>query len=213
MSVIKETVTLTKAADVIGIPPRVLRHVAANLPLLTDPTRCRGRWRKWSLVDLVRVACVAKLLEFGITLPSAIEILDAGLDGLLLAFALAGIEADADFLLRRLEGRTLHIVPEPEGIHVYAAPRFNSPAQGAAVLILDLELIARDVLCGIGETTLAARSGPPLGRSARRAQHPKDSRRRSERTAKHVLGAGVAPVNGPLPSHTSAGTPAKESHQ
>ena len=66
MDTTKESVRLAAAAAAIGTDTRALRAMAARIPLLT--ARTHRRWGRYSPLDCVRLAVVARLQEFGIGL-------------------------------------------------------------------------------------------------------------------------------------------------
>ena len=182
-SITTRTVTLTRAAHAAGMPVRALRRAALAVPVLGASGRVSGEWRRFSVMDCVRFAIVGRLLDFGVTLPAAVEILEAGVDRHLMGLALCGIDLPASFLTGRLDSVTLHVVPGPEGLDVYAAPRRVAPEPAPAALILDIGFIADDVIARLDATPRTAANAH--GRS----RGPGGSR------------GGV-----PIPS-TSAGTP------
>jgi len=175
MDVTRETVRLATAAAVCVTSVRAVREMTRHVRLLTDTGRTAARWRRFSALDLVRLGVLARLQEFGIGLPAAVEILDAGVDQHLLCYALCGVEVPADVVLHRLAGRVLHLVPSTEGIHVFAALEFMSPSEGSATLVLNLHLIALDVVRRIEALNNACQTTAcalPGGRGRHRVRAP-----------------------------------------
>ena len=170
-------VTLTCAARAADMPVRVLRLATLAVPVLGAAGRVSGEWRRFSVMDCVRFAVVGRLLDFGVTLPAAVDVLEAGVDRHLTGLALCGVDLPASFLQTRLDGLTVHIVPGPDGLDVYAAPRRLAPEPAPAALILDLGLIAADAIARLDDATTRTvptdtqRSTGP-GRAAQRGAEP-----------------------------------------
>ena len=152
-SITTRTVTLTRAAHAAGMPVRVLRRAALSVPLLGQPGHMAGAWRRYSALDCVRLAVVGRLVDFGIILPAAVDVLEAGVDRHLMGLALCGVDLPASFLTERLAGLTVHVAPGPDGLDIYAAPRRLAPEPCPAALILDIGSIAADAIARLDVAT------------------------------------------------------------
>lgn len=160
------TVNLTRAAYAAGVEVRALRYAALDIPLLGQPEPMGGRWRRFSVTDCVRFAVVGKLQTFGISLATAVEVLAVAVDRHILSLTLCGIDLPPDFLVSRLDGLAVHLVPGPDGLDVFSAPLGTPPAAGPAVLILDIGLIAHETITRLataGMSTAANAHGRSIG--------------------------------------------------
>ncbi len=154
-NITQATVTMTRAASAAGMPIRALRRAALTVPRLGAAGRVCGEWRRYNALDCVRLAIVGRLLAFGVSLPAAVEVLEA-VDNRLLALVMCGIELPASFLTERLDGLTVHVVPGSDGLNIYTAPRGMAPVPADAVLSLDIGFIADDVIARLDATQRTA---------------------------------------------------------
>ena len=180
-SITHATVNLTRAAHAAGMPVRVLRYAALDIPLLGQPEPAGGRWRRFSVSDCVRFAIVARLQGFGIGLPAAVEVLGAAVDRHLCGLLLCGVDLPPAFLVNRLGGLTVRVVPGPGGLDVYSAPSCTAPGGAEAVLILNIGAIAA--------TTVARLDACKSTRV--------DTRAPFSRPAVNAGGAGTSSTNNP----------------
>ena len=162
-SITHATVNLTRAAHAAGMPVRVLRYAALDIPLLGQPEPTGGRWRRFSVADCVRFAVIARLQGFGIGLPAAVEVLAAAVDRHLGGLMGCGVDLPPAFLVNRLGGLTVRVVPGPAGLNVYSAPSCTPPGGAEAVLILNIGAIAAATVARLDAHTSTA--AMRLGRS------------------------------------------------
>ena len=155
-SIAHATVTLTRAADAAGMPVRALRYAALDIPLIGQPEPTGGRWRRFSVADCIRFAVIARLQGFGIALPAAVEVLAAAVDRHMGGLLGCGVDLPPAFLVNRLGGLTVRVVPGPDGLNVYSAPSCTPPGGAEAVLILNIGAIAATTVARLDAHTSTA---------------------------------------------------------
>src|SRR5512147_1616517 len=82
-------ITFSLAAHAAGITEKALRNWLdkGQVWLEGDDDREQGQWRRFSLMDVVRLAVIGSLVRYGIGVPAAAEIIATNVDHKLRAFA------------------------------------------------------------------------------------------------------------------------------
>lgn len=82
-------ITFTLAARAAGVTEKQLRNWLdkAQVPLQGDDERSEGQWRRFSLIDVVRLAVVGSLVRYGIPIVTAADLVGDSVDLRLADFA------------------------------------------------------------------------------------------------------------------------------
>ena len=136
------------AALAAGISVKVLqgwtdpgRAPHDRVALLGDPEREPQKWRRFSPIDVVRLAVIGRLLRYGFTVAEANKILADTLDVAL--FALVSYrDLPISFVLDRLHNFVIFAARTPTGIVAKWRNRMAQDAPGDSFLTVDVGLIA-----------------------------------------------------------------------
>ena len=150
-SITEANVSIGIAAHAAGISPRALRLALGSggkIPLLGKVDRhAVGTWRRFSPVDVPRLAVLARLINFGVPVSAAARVIASTIDQRLLGVTLCGIEIPNQVILTRFHG-VLHVSLGEAGEYSARLVPPGTPLDHRhdSILVLDLETIASTAL-------------------------------------------------------------------
>lgn len=150
-SITEANVSIGIAAHAAGISSRALRLALGSggkVPLLGKVDRhAVGTWRRFSPVDVPRLAVLSRLLNHGLTVSAAARVISSTIDQRLLGLTLCGIDLPNQLILTRFHG-ALHVsMTEVGGYVARIVPCGTLPDyRHDTTILLDLETIASTAL-------------------------------------------------------------------
>ena len=147
-SITKASVTIGCAANASGFSPRGLRlalGTGGDFPLLGSVDRhAVGTWRRFSPIDIPRLAVLSRLLNHGLSVSTATQAISTAIDPRLVGLVLCGIDVPNQLILTRFHGACLHVSLIEEGGSVAAVRPYGAPPSGQhdTTLVIDLEAVA-----------------------------------------------------------------------
>ena len=109
--------SIAEAARVAGLKPShaqaLVRH--SRIVMLGQPRQKAGTPARASVIDAIRLAVLSRLKDAGLSDGQALYVLDLAFDPLVGALFAPGIPVPACMVLPRIDGRAVHVVPDPDG--------------------------------------------------------------------------------------------------
>lgn len=140
------TVSIGWAAFAAGFSKRGLRFALGTghaFPMLGQVERPANCWRRFSVVDVVRLAILSRLVNHGFTVSAAAHVIASAVDPRLSGLLLCGVEPPRSAILDRLAGAALFVSMLESGDRVSAVvPDRCAPTAHDTTLVINLGDVA-----------------------------------------------------------------------
>ncbi len=136
-----------------------------GFPLSATEGRGAGAHRRYSQLDVVRLAVAGRLISCGLAVAEAAHVVGETVGAALFAPATCGLTLPTTVIRMRLDGMVAYVVPRTGGLPAVQVGHFYSQAEAA--LVIQVGDIAGDALQRLGQRTPGRMSAGTAGHSVR----------------------------------------------